>query len=97
MSGHTPAPWEFHAGGQGQILPWVQRGRSGGFLVQDTDIDRAHADARLIATSPRLFQSLFDLLVVLGQVELTPAQMKMVNAACEEASAALIEAGSMMG
>jgi hypothetical protein len=37
---------------------YVQRNRSGGFMVSDTDKERAKADARLIAAAPDLLAAL---------------------------------------
>ncbi len=93
----TPGPWRYLPGGQGQEYPIVQRGRSGGFVVADEDIVRAHADALLIAAAPRMSDALWSLLVAVGQLSLTPEQRAIVAAACDEASAALIESGRVLG
>lgn len=55
MAGHTKEPWTVYAGLAGWI---VQRGSSGGFVVEDANEERALADAILIAAAPDLLEAL---------------------------------------
>lgn len=98
MSGHSEGPWV--------LSPWTgEDGGSGWGIGLHADqwlnigaaSDHSEANARLIAAAPRVSDALFNLLVVLGQAGLTPEQHAVVGAACDEASAALIESGRVMG
>lgn len=92
MSGPTPGPWRF--------VPWhIEEGPPAvrcaeGWIVATTASDD---DARFIAAAPRLSDALWSLLVAVGQLGLTPEQRAAVVAQCDEASAALIESGRVMG
>lgn len=57
MSGHTPKPWFLRENTDSEFPPVVQRGRSGGFEVLDSDKERALADARLISAAPDLLEA----------------------------------------
>lgn len=90
----TPGPWKF--------VPWhIEEGPPAircaeGWIVATTAYDD---DARLIAASPRLADALWGLLVALGKhtPDMTPAMLADICPACDEATAALIESGRVMG
>lgn len=52
---YTKGPWIVYDGIGGWI---IQRGASGGFVVQDRDEYRAQADACLISAAPELLEAL---------------------------------------
>lgn len=86
MSGHTPGPWRLSDDTDIGFYPAVQRGRSGGFEVRDSDKDRALADARLIAAAPELLEALLGM-IVSYELEASP-----LNPALLKARAALAKA-----
>lgn len=57
MSKHTPGPWRYASANAGNLW-FVQRGKSGGFVVEAEDAENALADARLIAAAPEMLEAL---------------------------------------
>lgn len=108
MSGHTPGPWYLrrnrHADTDGREWGWLDTQPPGGaqrppegVRVEWTAGTTSYANARLIAAAPRMSDALWALLVAVGQLNLTPEQRAVAAAACDEASAALIESGRVLG
>jgi hypothetical protein len=80
VSKHTAGPWRAYV--DGDRSPVVQRGRSGGFVVHDTDWERANADALLIAAAPDL----------LNAIEVLTAAAESFGIPCDAARAAISRA-----
>ncbi len=60
MSKHTPGPWTFVQGGSGDFPTWnVRIGTRGVMTLPSTaSMETMDADARLIATAPKLLREL---------------------------------------
>lgn len=102
VSGHTPGPWRKGKWGGSVVAnhraPRVAGSDEvefyGGHLIAESI---APQNIPLIAAAPRMSDALWSLLVAVGQLSLTPEQRAIVAAACDEASAALIESGRVLG
>jgi hypothetical protein len=66
MGKHTPGPWSCRIDPDHAVI--VQRGHSGGFVVSDLDIERAVADACLIAAAPDLLAAVVQLEVLASRL-----------------------------
>lgn len=94
----TPGPWV--------LSPWT--GEDGGagwgiglpadqWINVDAASEHSEANAKLIAASPDLADTLCRLLFALSEANLTPAQTAALAEACEAGSQALIKSGRVMG
>lgn len=98
----TPGPWYVFHDESGMLV----RADCGDNIARVCDYgplsetpDAAKHNAQLLATSPRLANALWGLLVALGKhaTDFTPAQLADICPACDEASAVLIESGKVLG
>lgn len=104
MSAHTPGPWHAELGETYDV-----RDANGGRIAMGMNLKGRHgmggrreahevaANVILMAASPWLANALFGLLSKLGEANLTPEQCAIVVEACDEATAALIASGRVMG
>lgn len=101
MSAHTPGPWfVFHGD---DLIVRADCGdnvaRVCEYGLQSEIPDAANQNARFIAASPRVADALWSLMVALGKhaPDMTQAQLADICPACDEATAALIESGRVLG
>lgn len=104
----TPGPWKIK--GPSRLDPGRSDGGdfaildSAGKIIAETfnkvghdEFRPAEANARFIESAWPVSDALLGLLSKLGEANLTPEQCAIVAAACDEASAALIASGRVMG